>query len=258
MKAERTILVYALTLFTLLTIGCAKPPDISTMEPEPAFRYLQAKYADGDYLAVIDGLDMFTLKYSGSALVDSAECLLAMAHFQQEEYLLAAETYKELAQRFPRSPLVPEAMYQAGFCYYKLSPKYQLDQEYTEKAISTLQEFIDYFPGRLDLAEKVTSAQKLIESCREKLARKMYESATIYTKMDNYESAKIYLQMVMDKYYDTDWAAESTFKMAEVLQEQSKTDEAITEYRVFISKYSDHPLIPKAKAAVEALIKSAN
>jgi len=225
------------------------------MEPDAAYRYLVERFEKEDYLAAVDGLDYFTLNYSGSALVDSAQFLLAKSHYQLKEYLLAAEAYNELVRRFPRSALASEAMFQAGACYFKLSPNYALDQDQTVKAMDALQAFIDYYPGHTD---RVKDAQHLIEECRAKLAHKEFASGIIYMKMKDYRSAQIYFQMVIDKYYDTEWASEAACRLAEAFEGDEKTAEAIEAYRNFLYKYPDHKLKATAQARLDRLTSAEN
>jgi outer membrane protein assembly factor BamD len=232
-----------LFVFAILS-GCAKQADITTMEPEVAYRYLEKKYEKADYLSAVDGFDYYTLNYSGSSLVDSAQFLLAMSHYNLKEYLLAADSFNELVRRFPRSPLVAEAMFQAGASYWKLSPKYSLDQEFTIKAIDALQAFIDYFPER---SSRVRDAQELIDQCRNKLAQKEYSSGIIYIKTKDYRSAEIYLKSVTELYYDSPWATEAAYWIAFAQAGDQRPEEAKKSYRDFIQKYPGHPLIIKAE-----------
>ncbi len=220
------------------------------MEPEAAYRYLETKYEKEDYLAAVDGFDYYTLNYSGSSLVDSAQFLLGMSHFNLKAYLLAADSFNELVRRFPRSPLVAEAMFQAGVSYWKLSPKYSLDQEYTVKAIDALQAFIDYFPER---SSRVREAQELIEKCRGKLAQKEFSSGIIYIKMKDFRSAEIYLKSVMVMYYDSPWAAEAAYWIAFAQEGDERPDDAIKSYRDFIQKYPEHSHHLEAEEALKRL-----
>lgn len=235
---------------TLGALGCSKQKDFGAMEPEAAYRYLERRYEKGDYLAAADGLDFFTLNYSGSSLVDSAQFLLAMSHYQLKEYLLAAEAFNELVRRFPRSLLAAEAMYQAGASYWRLSPRYALDQEFTLKAIDALQGFIDYHPEQ---SGRVRDAQALIEECRAKLAHKEFSSGIIYIKMKDYRAAQVYFQSVMDHYYDSPWAADAAYWLAFALAGDGKPEEAAAAYRTFLAKFPDHALRPKAEAALARL-----
>jgi outer membrane protein assembly factor BamD len=246
----RPVVITIFNLALLFVFGCAEHPDVTTMEPEPAFHYLQRAYAEGRYLEAIDGLDFFTLNYSGSTLVDSAQFLLGEAHFKQDEFLLAADAYGELVRRFPKSALVGEAMYQQGVSYWKLSPDFSLDQEYTQKAIDALQAFIDYFPER---TERVKDTQHLIEVCRDKLAHKQYDSGRIYLVMKDYKAAALYFQQVMDKYYDSQWAACAAFQIGATLKGQDKPTEAADAFRAYITKYPTHEWVKKAELEVQKL-----
>lgn len=223
------------------------------MEPEAAYRYLEKKYEKADYLAAVDGFDYYTLNYSGSSLVDSAQFLLAMSHYNLKEYLLAADAFNELVRRFPRSPLVAEAMFQTGVSYWKLSPKYALDQEYTVKAVDALQAFIDYFPER---SSRVRDAQELIGQCRAKLAQKDFESGIIYIKTKDFRSAEIYLKGVTELYYDTPWATDAAYWIAVAQAGDERTAEAMQSYRDFIMKYPEHPLRLQAEESLKKLAEA--
>ncbi len=173
-----------------------------------------------------------------------------MCHYNLKEYLLAADSFEELYHRFPRSKLVPDAMYMVGESYYKLSPKYQLDQSYTEKAIDNLQGFIDYYP---EYTERVQEAQDLIDLCREKLAHKEYANGIIYLKMKDYSSAIIYFRLIIDMYYDTEWAPLSVYQMGISFLKDEQFDEAESAFRVFIAKYPEHNWLPKVQAELKEL-----
>ena len=243
-------LLLPIVILTSLTVmmGCSKKVRIEEMNPDEAFRYLKGVYDKDDYLSAANGFDFYTLNYSGSSLVDSAQFMLGMSHLKLKEYLLAANAFEELYRRFPRSPLVPDAMYMIGDCYWRLSPKYSLDQEYTNKALDALQAFIDYFP---DYTERVREAQDLIEACREKLAHKEYANGVIYLKMKDYGAAVIYFQSVVDMYYDTDWAPRSAYNLGVSYASNEMFEEAEEAYRIYIVKYPDHPLRSKAESSLK-------
>ena len=244
-----TLLIMVLVSGLVLN-GCSKRPPLENMDDKTAFRYLNEKYEAGKYVDASEGFDFFTLNFSGSAYVDSAQYLLGMCHYNLKEYLLAADSFEELHRRFPRSKLVPEAMYMVGESYYKLSPKYQLDQSYTEKAIDNLQGFIDYFPTH---TESVQKAQNLIDLCREKIAHKEYANGIIYLKMKDYGSAIIYFRQVIDMYYDTEWAALSIYQLGVSYALNKQLEEAESTFRVFIAKYPDHSWLAKVENTLKEL-----
>lgn len=217
------------------------------MEPEPAFRHLQRQMERENYQAAVDGLQFFTLTYSGSSLVDSAQFLLGEAHYGLKEFILAGDSFAEVYRRYPRSPLAPEAMFREGECYYRLSPRFDLDQEMTGRAMEALQSFIDYYPDRRDL---VRQAQEMIDACRIKLAQKEHMAGIGYLKTRDYVAAALYFRGVVERYYDTDWAAESAFRLGEALVADGKSDDGAEAYRQFIVKYPDHQMVAKAREAL--------
>ena len=240
----------AAALAAILLAGCATHPPLTEMTQEEAFSHLRQRYDTEHYLEASEGLDFFTLNYSGAAVIDSAQLLLGWSHYHLKEYLIAASSFEDLARRFPNSPLVPEALYAIGLCYWKLSPRYALDQEYTGKCVEAFQNFIDAYPK---MTEKVAEAQDYIARCRDKLARKEYESGVIYLKMKDYPAATLYFRKVADLYYDTSWSGWASYQLGRAFEGQGTAGEAGEAYRNFIDKYPDHPMHSRAEAALANL-----
>ncbi len=245
----RAVILYFVAI--ILVLGCAPKPEFDEMQPDAIYQYLVKQYEKEKYFDASEGLAYFTLHYSGHAVVDSAQYLLGQCHFHMDEYLLAADAFEELSRRFPSSSLVPEAMFMVGHCFWEVSPKFSLDQAYTLRAIDALQAFIDYFPNH---TIRVNEAQAIIESCREKLAHKQYSNGLIYQKMKDFTASRIYFQGVIDLYYDTQWAAKSSFMIAESYRKTRQIEEAIEGYRIFLQKYPDHEWSTRAKVAIDDMI----
>lgn len=242
------LLTFTLLLTVSILTGCSKRVPYEEMDAEEAYRYLKERYDQGKYLDASDGLDYYTLNFSGSSLVDSAQFLLGQSHFKMKEYLLAADSFEELYRRFPSSILVPEAMYMVGVCYWELSPKYSLDQRYTSKSLDALQAFIDYFP---DHTERVAQAQELIEVCREKLAHKEYANGVIYLKMNDYKAAIIYFLSLLDNYYDTEWAPMALYQLGIAYFESERFTESEETCLMFLDKYPGHSLQSKVETVLK-------
>ncbi len=240
-----------IAVFMVLVLGCSNHPPLEEMLPDDAYRHLEELYSKGKYHLAADGLNFFTLNYSGHSSVDSAQFIMGMSHYQLKEFLLAANAFDELVNRYPNSSLVPDAMFMTGLCYWRLSPRYSLDQYYTEQAIGALQLFIDYFPA---YAEKVKEAQSCIEACREKLAHKLYATGVIYFKMKDYKAASIYFRTVTEEYYDTKWARKAMFQTGWSQYENKNYDESIRTLRSFITKYPDDPWHDRASALLAEAI----
>jgi outer membrane protein assembly factor BamD (BamD/ComL family) len=146
---------------------------------------------------------------------------------------------------------VDDAKYKLGMSYYKLSPKYALDQEYTMQSITHFQEFLeDYHTSDL-----VPEVEKYLLEARHKLAEKVYSSAEIYRKMAYYHSAKIYYNKVMEEFYDTEFAPKSLFWIGECNRKDDAFSEAFEAFDEFIQKYPDHEWMPKVRAKIKQTTK---
>lgn len=253
MKINHCNLLLVAIFWSLFMSGCAKPPSLDEMQPEELYHHLCSLYDRGRYLDASDGFNYFTLNYSGHALVDSSQYFIAKSHYNLNEYLISVDAFEELVRRFPNSQLVAESMFMVGLCYWEMSPKYSLDQEYTQSAVDALQSFIDYFPDHRDM---VLEAQGYIGKCRNKLAHKHYSNGVIYLKMKQYMAASIYFRGVIDQYYNTDWAADATYKLSLSLSGEDKTEESREILSGFIQKYSNHEMVERAKAQLNSALNT--
>jgi len=167
--------------------------------------------------------------------VDDAQYYLGMCKFERGEYIIAAYEFSKLIKNMPASDFVPKAQFMLAETYYELSPNYNLDQKYTKKAIEEYQAFIDFFP----LNEKVAEAEQKIIELNNKLARKDYDIAVIYEKMDYYTAALKYFDGVIETYHDTRYAPQAMYRKIQLLMDREREDEALTEMKKFIKQYPD-------------------
>jgi outer membrane protein assembly factor BamD len=135
----------------------------------------------------------------------------------------------------PASEFVPVAQFMLADTYYELSPNYTLDQKYTKKAIEEFQAFIDYFP----LNERVIEAEQKIKELNDKLARKEFDTAVIYEKMDYYNAAIKYYNILIETYHDSPYAPKAMYRKINLLMEREREDEALAEMKKFLKQYPE-------------------
>jgi len=145
---------------------------------EEYYRFAKEIYEDESYLEAINELTVVSLRYPGSSVSDSAQFLLGMSHFQMEEHIISAAEFNKLINDMPESPLVTESQRMLAESFYQMSPRAELDQEYTWKALKEYQIFLEDFPDH----EKKESVEKKILELRAKLAKKQYKNADLYRK----------------------------------------------------------------------------
>lgn len=235
----------AITAFIILILaaGCSSSgSDISSDDPLKAFEKAKRKFDKKDYVEAIEDFSLMKIRFQGTEVSDKVQFYLAYSYYNQKEYLLSAYEFDNFLRYHPLSALYPEAKYMLGCCYYQLSPKYSLDQEYTKEAINELLTYIEKYPED----KNVPDAEKKVKELRNKLAYRDFYTAENYMKTDNYKAASLYYQNVYENYIDSDWADDAMVGQAEAFLNGKKYDEA----KKVLEKF--YKLFPKSELKTKA------
>jgi outer membrane protein assembly factor BamD len=172
----------------------------------------------------------------------------AYCAYYQEDYLNAENLFKNFLELFPNSARADELDYMRAYTYYKQSPKAELDQTNTEKAIGLLQIFINTHPG----SAKNKEAYEIIEKLRAKMELKDYRSAQLYFDLGQYRAAGVSFATLLNTYPESEKADEyklmiirSYFRYAEMSVEEKKAErfeQVITECNEFIDRFPESKL----------------
>jgi outer membrane protein assembly factor BamD len=228
--------IIALVFIALFIFACSSTKDTTNMTPEERLAYAINLYQNEDSEEAIKEFEAIILQYPGSSIMDDAQYYLAMTRYQREEYILAAYQFSKLIKSMPSSEFLANSQFMLAECYYNLSPQFTLDQKYTKKAIEEYQAFVDFFP----LNEKAAEADAKIKELNEKLAKKEFDEARIYTKLEYYNAAIIYYNNIMEVYHDTEYAPLSLYSKINVLILKKREKEALAEAKKFLDKYPDN------------------
>ena len=165
--------------------------------------------------------------------------------YSQKDFLNAENLFKTFVENFPTSPKTEECDYMRAFCYYRQSPKVELDQTNTNKTMQLMQAFINTHPASTRLKE----ASEIIDKCREKLEQKEYKSAELYYNLGFYKAAAIAFSNVSDNFPDSKKADEykvqvirSYFKYAEMSYEEKQKEryqKVLSECNDFTDRFTD-------------------
>jgi outer membrane protein assembly factor BamD len=166
----------------------------------------------------------------------------AYCAFYLKDYINAENLFKGFVEAFPNSTKADEMDYMRAYCFWKQSPKFQLDQTNTTKAMGFMQAFIAQHPS----SDKVKEATEIIEKCRAKLEEKDFENAKLYFNLRETNAA--YLK-----------AASLTFN---TLMNTYPDSQFSDEYKLYIIKsdyyYAIQSLEEKKKARLEQVITDIN
>ncbi len=130
-------------------------------------------------------LEQIEPQFRGKPQGERLVFLLADTYYQLEDYYNAPFQFERFLQLYPTSQKAEEAAYKSADSYFYRSPKYNLDQTDTHKAIEELQTYLNTYPE----GEFVESANEKATELRIKLEKKAYEIAKQYHHTEYYKAA---------------------------------------------------------------------
>jgi len=262
---------------TLSSCSSSKLPvaQVSTVSQAES-RYQQATelIARKKYNKAIEVLESLLFSTRASNLEDDVLHSLANSYYQKKQYLLAADMYRRLLQQTPDSPFAKSAQFQLAKSYEKLSPFYELDQEYTVKAINEFATYLDEYPidgtaqaqsdaelykellkvdptnasynAKYDAAMSQLSneapasySKSAILKLRDKLAQNRYSIAQQYVRLKKYRAADIYFDVIINQYPDTKWVQSAWLGKIDTSIRRNKWFEARQTIERFQQRYPD-------------------
>jgi outer membrane protein assembly factor BamD len=106
---------------------------------------------------------------------------------KNHDYLMAAFHFKDYLRRYPQSQRAEEASFLSSKCYFLNSPVYNLDQTDSYLAIEDLEIFLNAYPNSKFQEE----GNMMMDSLRNKLAKKDFNIALMYYNTGNHLAAQI-------------------------------------------------------------------
>jgi outer membrane protein assembly factor BamD len=159
---------------------------------------------------------------AGDPRMPQALLALGTAHIHTGEYLTASSELLRLITDYPQQAEQQAARFRLCDAYHHLSPRAQLDQQYTETAITYCQSFAEYY-GTTTQAD---TARTWVGQMREKLAYKSYLNGQFYLRRQAYDAAVIYFNDTANGFPDTPWAPAALARVVETYRKINYRDEA--------------------------------
>lgn len=235
---------------------------VKTGDNDYMYRSALKYYEAGDFNHASSLFEIVMPSFTGTSKYDTILVCYAKSLAEIGDYYSAASYFQNYVKTFPSSDSCEVCQFMAGYCYYMLSPKIQLDQSDSQSAIDELSTFINMYP----YSSRVPLAEKMLKRMQDKLAYKDYINAKLYFDLgdymgNNYNSAVITAQNCLKKYPDTRHREELSFLILRarfiqaersVLQKQSQRyRETIDEYYSFVNEFPDSQFLKKANSILK-------
>ena len=172
--------------------------------------------------------------------------------------MMAGYYFSELSATYASSVFLEESDFMTGYCFYKQSPRAELDQQTTYKTITAMQMFMSKYPT----SDRISECIEIILEMTDKLVEKSYISAKLYYDLGYYKSAILALRNSLMQYPDTRYREELMFlilKSSYLLADGSvpskqleRYQATVDEYYSYIGEFPDNNNSKEAKRMYEA------
>jgi outer membrane protein assembly factor BamD len=254
-KGLLSIFFAGLTALVILA-GCGKSMTKLLKNPDPAYKLRMAEqfYAKKQYTKAQQVYEDIMPYYKTTPVFQDIYYKYAYCAYNLEDYMNAENLFKSFLEIFPNSPKAEEMDYMRAFSYYKQSPKAELDQTNTIKAMGMMQTFINTHPG----SARIKEANEIIDLCRAKMEIKDYKSAQLYYDLGQYRAAGVAFATLLNDYPESMKGDEyklmiikSYYKYAEMSVEEKKVErfeQVINECFEFTDRFPDSKLKKEAES----------
>lgn len=225
---------------------------VKSKDKEYKLKMAEQYYANKDYVKAQQLYTDVMPLFKGDPRFEDIYYKYAYTSFYQKDYENAENLFKTYTENFPNSAKVEECEYMRCICYYKQSPKTDLDQTNTTRTIALLQAFINTHPD----SKRVSDATTIIDECRRKLEQKEFKNAQLYYDLGFFKSAGVAFSILIDDFPDSEQSDEyalSSIKSYYKYAEMSVVDKQEERFEKVISDVGDfQDRFPQSKLITEA------
>ena len=279
MSVSRWLSHSVLMLFaigSLMISGCSssKPPATATSRVAEGYGRAVRSYEKKDYDAAVLVLESLLFTSRATALEDDVLFLLGQSYYNSGQYMLASDMFTRLLRQMPSTPFARTAQFMIAKSCEQLSPHFELDQQYTNKAIEQFALYLDIYPvkdsakisgdletyrallklnpdnqsykqnyatalAQFSRIDSVRYAAKAIPVLREKLAKNLFYIAKQYVQLKKYKAAGIFYDDLIKRYSDTVYARPAWAGKIDVLVRRQKWFDAGQVLDLYLQLYPE-------------------
>ena len=238
-----TGLVLLGALLTLASAGCG------THNPHRLGSYERGSFwaENGRYQDAADAFEVFVRQNPTDTLAAQAQYEKALAYMQIKEYPLAAVEFQILTQDYPISPLVEDALFREGECYYFQVGRVERD---VTPAYEARLHWLD-FAKRYPTSRFMPEIRGYMQEIADLLVRKRLRAVNVYEQLRRWEAVAISLDRILEEEPTSTLIDQVLWKRAKAADRIDDADVAAQMYRRLADEYPDSPLRDAALRALD-------
>ncbi len=247
----------------LMLSSCSNSMSKLLKNPDPAYKLRMAEqfFAKEQYIKAQQVYEDVMPYYKANKEFEDIYYKYAYCAYNLRDFMNAENLFKSYLEIFPNSAKAEEIDFMRAYSFYKQSPKAELDQTNTMRAMGMMQTFINTHPG----SARNKEANEIIDICRAKLELKDQKSAQLYYDLGQFRAAGVAFTTLLNNYPDSDRAdvyklmiIRSYYRYAELSVEEKKLErfeQVVAECYEFVDRFPDSKY---RKEADEFLTNSKN
>jgi len=257
MLRSRSFVFTILSISSLLFSSCQYDKLLKSDDFDAKYEKAKDYYSAGDYARALPLLDQLLSVKLGTPQEKEVRYYMAYCYYGQEDYFSSSSLFRQVFNIFPLSAEAEECLFMYAKSLYMASPRYQLEQSYTYKAIDAFQYFIDVYPK----SALVKDANGYMDELRSKLEEKLITAAELYYNTEHFEAAAITYANVLLDFPDTRDAEDISFRILSsyfsyagqsiLCRKPERYDLAIESYRDYIARYPTGDKVEMATSLYE-------
>jgi outer membrane protein assembly factor BamD len=199
---------YIILLVLVITSSCGefekllKSTDYD-LKKTKAKEYFEA----GKYIKSTELLEQIIPRYRATEEAEELNWINAQSYFGMKQYDIAGADFRSYVEQYPFGKYAEEASFMTALCNYNISPRAELDQDYTRLGI----EGFKYFMSRYPSSSRIDECKKLVKELEERLVEKSYLSAKLYYDMKEYRAAVVALSNSLKEFAETRYREEMMY-----------------------------------------------
>jgi outer membrane protein assembly factor BamD len=162
----------------------------------------------------VNAFERFVFLYPNHVRAQEARFRIGQSYQGRREWLTAAVEFNRLAAEFPVGAWADDARFEVCRSYAELSPRPQLDQEFTRQAVEHCQSLLMFYPE----SEFVPRAEEIIVRMTDRLAEREFIIGEGYFRRRAFDSAVIYYDDLATAFPGTRWAPRALLRLVEIFE----------------------------------------
>jgi outer membrane protein assembly factor BamD len=243
-----------IVLVSVMVTSCSEYSKVlKSVDYDYKLRMAEQYYAKKKYRQAQTLFEELFPIFKGTPQFEDLYYKYAYCHYYTEDYINAENLFKGFLEVFSNSPKAEEIEYMQAYSFYRQSPRQELDQTNTLKAMGMMQVFINTHPG----SPKNKEAEEIIGICLKKLETKEATAAELYYNLGQHRASAIAYSTLINNYPDSPKAEEyklmiikSYYKFAgNSIEERQpeRYEKVISEVQDFQDRYPESKLLKEAE-----------